>query len=152
VQFVKIMGRQATVISSLRSQFRHEVLTVWLLACVVLGRGRLTGQRLFARVFFGIFSIFGAWLPHISIEEESVLVSNGTLRYRDRVSRPPRRGRWIGPKCEYQFVALDGRHYEASSGGKARQRITLLYNPLLPRKNKPLAAFTFYQLQSEASW
>src|SRR5215469_8874675 len=134
------MGTSTTVTSSLSPQFRYVVLTVWVLACVVLGWVSLTGQSLFERAFFGIFSILGAWLLLVLIKEESALVSNHTLAHGDVGSYRPRRGRWIGPTYQYRFTALDGRHYEASSGGNARpgERIAVLYNPLLPRKNKPL--------------
>ena len=128
-------------------QFRYVVLTVWVLSCVVLGWVSLTEQRLFERVFFGIFSILGACLLLVLIEEESALVSNHTLAY-DVGSYRRRRGRWIGPKCQYRFTTLDAtmKHLQAATLGPENelQPCTIHF---LPRKNKPLAAFIFYRFQ-----
>lgn len=146
----RIMESQATVTSSLSPQFRYVVLALWVLACTVLGWISLTDHRLFERVFFGVFSILGAGLLLVFIEEESALVSNHMLAHGEVVSYRPRRGRWLGgPEYEYRFTALDGRLCEGSSSGRARpgERIALLYNPLLPKKNKPLAAFVFYRFE-----
>ena len=149
------MGSQAAVTSSLSPQFRYVGLALWVLACAVLGWVSLTDHRPFERVFFGIFSIVSVGLLLLFIEEESALVSNHMLTQGEVVSYRPRRGKWVGgPEYQYRFTALDGRLYEGSSSGRARpgERIALLYNPLLPKKNKPLAAFVFYRFEfSEAS-
>jgi hypothetical protein len=53
------------------------------------------------------------------------------------------------PKCPYLFRALDARHDGEFSGGNVRTeaRIRILYNPVLPRKNKPFTAFISYRFQ-----
>ena len=142
------MERQVTVANSLTGRFRYGVLFLWVLACAVIGWVSLTEHRLFERIFWGAFSIIGSALLLFFISEESALVSNHTVAYGDVISYRPRRGKWTGgEEIRYRFTALDGRVYEATSGGKGRpgERIPVLYNPLRPAKNKPLASFMLYR-------
>jgi hypothetical protein len=142
------MERQATVSNSLTGRFRYSVLFLWVLACAVIGWVSLTDHRPFERIFWGAFSIIGLALLLFFINEESALVSNHVVTYGEVISYRPRRGRWNGgEEIRYSFTAVDGRVYEATSGGKGQpgERIPILYNPLGPAKNKPLASFMFYR-------
>jgi type IV secretory pathway VirB2 component (pilin) len=159
VQAMKDMvASQSTVANSLTGQFRYVVLVVWVLVCGVLGWVGFTDQDLLARIFFGVFLVLASGLLLFFIREESALASNHMFVSGEVLSYSRRSGRRGGPKVHYRFVALDGRRYEVSSNLFSTQRfrtgpqISILYNPLMPQKSKPLAGFIFYRFDGpEAS-
>lgn len=142
------MGTQATVSNSVAGHFRYVVLFLWVLACAVLGWVALTDQHGLGRIVWGIFSVVGSSVLIFTLQQESALASNHAVAYAEVVSYHPRRGRWSGgPESRYRFEALDGRSYEGRCGIKSQpgNRIYVLYNPLMPAKNKAADGFFFYR-------
>jgi len=144
------MAGHATVTSSLAGQFRYLVLAVWVLACAVLGWVGVTDQDLLWRIFCGFFSVLWSGLLLVFINQESALAWNHVVAKAEVLSYSRRAGRRGAPWVQYSFMAMDGQHYEASSnlfsrrGFQVGEQVSVLYNPLLPRKNKPLGGFVFY--------
>ena len=148
------MATSSTVSTTLTVQFRYVVFLLWILACAVLGWVGLTEAELFARLLFGVPSLVGSALLMFFLREESRLANNHLLVTAEIEWSKRLGGRRRGAEVKYHFVALDGRTYEQTSNVfghrefKPKDAIPILYNPLMPTNNKPLAGFIFYRFEA----
>jgi hypothetical protein len=152
------MSNQATVSDSLTGRFRYIVLVVWVVGGAIVGWVSLTDRDLvFGRVVFGLFLVLPTlWFLFLA-KKEYALVSNHLVACGEVVSycAATRRAR---AKVNYRFLAMDGQRYAASSdlftcrGFQTGEQIHILYDPLVPKKSRPLGGFLFYEFdEPEAS-
>ena len=147
------MDHSATVTNSVAGQLRYLVLIVWVVICVVFGWVGISDQNILPRLFFGLFSLIGAAFLLFLLHEESALATTHSVATAEVVSYRRGRAHGRGHEMRYRFVAADRRSYEQSSSVfslrefKKGERILILYNPLRPVVNKPLAGFIFYRFE-----
>ena len=148
------MASSSTVSVTLTAQFRYIVFSLWILACAVLGWVGLTEVKLFARLLFGLASLAGFFLLMLFLREESRLATNHLLVMAEVEWSRRWGGRRRGTEVKYHFFALDGRTYEHQTSVfghgnfKPNDAIPILYNPLMPTNNKPLAGFILYRFEA----
>ncbi len=154
ITFGVAMATSSAISTTLTAQFRYIVLLLWVLACAVLGWVGLTEGELVARLLFGVPSLVVATLLMFFLREESRLASNHLLVTAEVECGRRWGGRRRGTEVKYHFVALDGRTYEQTANVfgrrefKPKDAIPILYNPLMPTKNKPLSGFIFYRFEA----
>ncbi len=105
-------------------------------------------------MLFGVASLVGTALLMFFLREESRLATNHLLVTAEVEWSKRLVGRRRGTEVKYHFVALDGLTYERISNVfghrkfKPKDAIPILYNPLMPTNNKPLAGFILYRFEA----
>jgi hypothetical protein len=117
------------------------------------GLGRANRSEAFRKVVLRCALISRGCPTNVFLREESRLATNHLLATAEVEWSKGWGRRRRGTEVKYHFVALDGRSYEETSNGfghcefKPKDAIPILYNPLMPTNNKPLAGFILYRFE-----